>query len=110
MKIQNIKKAWKKSMALALAGLMSFGIASTTLTVSAEAASRHEPPRYEQQNNRHDTGDRNWEYQRRDGEQGRYDHNRKPPKKSSSSSHSTGEVTTAAVLGAVVGAVIAKNT
>lgn len=38
MKIQNFKKAWKKSMALALAGLMSFGIASTTLTVSAEAA------------------------------------------------------------------------
>lgn len=104
MKIQNFKKAWKKSMALALAGLMSFGIASTTLTVSAEAASRHEPLRYEQQNNR------NWEYQHRDDDRGRYDHNRRPPKKSSSKSHSTGEVTTAAILGAVVGAVIAKNT
>lgn len=104
MKIQNIKNVWKKGMALTLAGLMSFGIASTTLTVSAEAASRHEPPRYEQQN------DRNWEYQHRDDDRGRYDHNRKPPKKSSSSSHSTGEVTTAAILGAVVGAVIAKNT
>ncbi|XOQ26157.1 MAG: Lipoprotein [Mitsuokella multacida] len=104
MKIQNIKNVWKKGMALTLAGLMSFGIASTTLTVSAEAASRHEPPRYEQQN------DRNWEYQHRDDDRGRYDHNRKPPKKSSSSSHSTGEVTTAAILGAIVGAVIAKNT
>ncbi len=110
MKIQNIKKAWKKGMALALAGLMSFGIASTTLTVSAEAASRHEPPRYEQQNDRRDPGDRNWEYQHRDGDQGRYNHNRKPPKKSSSKSHSSGEVATAAILGAVVGAVIAKNT
>lgn len=104
MKIQNIKNVWKKGMALTLAGLMSFGIASTTLTVSAEAASRHEPPRYEQQN------DRNWEYQHRDDDRGRYEHNRKPPKKNSSKSHSTGEVTTAAILGAVVGAVIAKNT
>ena len=107
MKIQNIKKAWKKGMALTLAGLMSFGIASTTLTVSAEAAARHEPPRMEQQRNDHD---RNWEYQHRDDDRGRYDHNRRPPKKSSSKTHSTGEVTTAAVLGAVVGAVIAKNT
>ena len=80
-----LKLNWKKGIAAALAGIMSFGVLGTTLAVPAEAASHH-----------HEAHER-WEREHRRTEK-------------SSKGHSTGEVTTAAILGAVVGAVIAKNT
>lgn len=104
---------WKKSMAAVLAGIMSFGVLSTTLAVPAEASSRRtDPPRIEQDRDIHrpqpqisqrdrDRDQARWEREHRNDRDRRY---------KSSKSHSTGEVTTAAVLGAVVGAVIAKNT
>lgn len=104
---------WKKSMASVLAGIMSFGVLSTTLAVPAEASSRRtDPPRIEQDRDIHrpqpqisqrdrDRDQARWEREHRNDRDRRY---------KSSKSHSTGEVTTAAVLGAVVGAVIAKNT
>lgn len=108
-----MKLNWKKSMAAVLAGIMSFGVLSTTLAVPAEASSRRtDPPRIEQDRDIHrpqpqisqrdrDRDQARWEREHRNDRDHRY---------KSSKSHSTGEVTTAAVLGAVVGAVIAKNT
>lgn len=108
-----MKLNWKKSMAAVLAGIMSFGVLSTTLAVPAEASSRrNDPPRIEQDRDIHrpqpqisqrdrDRDQARWEREHRNDRDRRY---------KSSKSHSTGEVTTAAVLGAVVGAVIAKNT
>lgn len=108
-----MKLNWKKSMAAVLAGIMSFGVLSTTLAVPAEASSRRtDPPRIEQDRDTHrpqpqisqrerDRDQARWEREHRNDRDRRY---------KSSKSHSTGEVTTAAVLGAVVGAVIAKNT
>ncbi|MCF2584325.1 hypothetical protein [Mitsuokella multacida] len=108
-----MKLNWKKSMAAVLAGIMSFGVLSTTLAVPAEASSRRtDPPRIEQDRDIHrpqpqisqrdrDRDQARWEREHRNDRDRRY---------KSSKSHSTGEVTTAAVLGAVVGAVIAKNT
>lgn len=108
-----MKLNWKKSMAAVLAGIMSFGVLSTTLAVPAEASSRRtDPPRIEQDRDIHrpqpqisqrdrDRDQARWEREHRNDRDLRY---------KSSKSHSTGEVTTAAVLGAVVGAVIAKNT
>ena len=108
-----LKLTWKKSMAAVLAGIMSFGVLSTTLAVPAEASSRRtDPPRIEQDRDIHrpqpqisqrdrDRDQARWEREHRNDRDRRY---------KSSKSHSTGEVTTAAVLGAVVGAVIAKNT
>ena len=99
---------WKKSMAAVLAGIMSFGVLSTTLAVPAEASSRRtDPPRIEQDRDIHrpqpqisqrdrDRDQARWEREHRNDRDRRY---------KSSKSHST-----AAVLGAVVGAVIAKNT
>ncbi|RGS73516.1 hypothetical protein [Mitsuokella sp. AF21-1AC] len=88
---------WKKGIAAVLVGIMSFGILSTTLSASAEAASHrnYDPPRIEQDHDR-DL------------------HKPQPPKrthrKETKKSYSTGEMATAAVVGAVVGAVLAKNT
>lgn len=108
-----MKLNWKKSMAAVLVGIMSFGVLSTTLAVPAEASSRRtDPPRIEQDRDNHrpqpqisqrdrDRDQARWERERR---------NDRDRRRTSSNSHSTGEVTTAAVLGAVVGAVIAKNT
>ena len=47
-----LKLNWKKGIAAALAGIMSFGVLGTTLAVPAEAASHH----YEDSNwhSRHD--------------------------------------------------------
>ena len=36
-----LKLNWKKGIAAALAGIMSFGVLGTTLAVPAEAASHH---------------------------------------------------------------------
>ncbi|WP_298465526.1 hypothetical protein [uncultured Mitsuokella sp.] len=94
---------WKKGIAAVLAGIMSFGILSTTLSASAEAASHrnYDPPRIEQN---HD----------RDRDLHRPERKPQPPKrthrKETKKSYSTGEMATAAVVGAVVGAVLAKNT
>ena len=111
-----MKLNWKKSMAAVLAGIMSFGVLSTTLAIPAEASSRrNDPPRIEQDRDIHpqpqkkitqrdkdrDKAQARWEREHRNDRDHRY---------KSSNSHSMGEVTTAAVLGAVVGAVIAKNT
>lgn len=108
-----LKLNWEKGMASVLAGIMSFGVLSTTLAVPAEASSRRtDPPRIEQDRDIHrpqpqisqrdrDRDQARWEREHRNDRDRRY---------KSSKSHSTGEVTTAAVLGAVVGAVIAKNT
>lgn len=100
---------WKKGMAALMAGIMSFGVLSTTLAVPAEAAASHrnyENPRIEQDRDVHRP-----QPLRRDRDQERRDRDyRNDRRHTSSGTHSTGEVTTAAVLGAVVGAVIAKNT
>lgn len=49
-----MKLNWKKSMAAVLAGIMSFGVLSTTLAVPAEASSRRtDPPRIEQDRDNH---------------------------------------------------------
>ena len=49
-----MKLNWKKSMAAVLAGIMSFGVLSTTLAVPAEASSRRtDPPRIEQDRDTH---------------------------------------------------------
>ena len=49
-----MKLNWKKSMAAVLAGIMSFGVLSTTLAVPAEASShRTDPPRIEQDRDNH---------------------------------------------------------
>ncbi len=94
-----LKLNWKKGMAAVLAGIMSFGVLSTTLAVPAEAAAHH----YED-SNWHSHHDRQVHeaHERLEREHRRTE--------KSSKGHSTGEVTTAAILGAVVGAVIAKNT
>lgn len=98
-----MKLNWKKGMAAVLAGIMSFGVLSTTLAVPAEAAAHH----YED-SNWHSHHDRQVEKQRHEAhERLEREHHRT---EKSSTGHSTGEVTTAAILGAVVGAVIAKNT
>lgn len=94
---------WKKGIAAVLAGIMSFGILSTTLSASAEASSyrNYDPPRIEQN---HD----------RDRDMHKPERKPQPPKrthrKTTKKNYSTGEVATAAVVGAVVGAVLAKNT
>ena len=106
-----MKLNWKKSMAAVLAGIMSFGVLSTTLAVPAEASSRrNDPPRIEQDRDIHRPQPQ-ISQRDRDRDQARWEReHRNDRKRTSSKSHSTGEVTTAAVLGAVVGAVIAKNT
>ena len=98
-----MKLNWEKGMAAVLAGIMSFGVLSTTLAVPAEAAAHH----YED-SNWHSHHDRQVEKQRHEAhERLEREHHRT---EQSSKGHSTGEVTTAAILGAVAGAVIAKNT
>lgn len=94
---------WKKGIAAVLAGIMSFGILSTTLSASAEAASHrnYDPPRIEQNHDR----DRDLHRPERQPQQPKRTHRRETKK-----SYSTGEMATAAVVGAVVGAVLAKNT
>lgn len=108
-----MKLNWKKSMAAVLAGIMSFGVLSTTLAVPAEASShRTDPPRIEQDRDNHRPQPQ-ISQRERDRDQARLERERRNDRdrrRTSSNSHSTGEVTTAAVLGAVVGAVIAKNT
>ena len=100
---------WKKSMAAVLAGIMSFGVLSTTLAVPAEASSRRtDPPRIEQDRDNHRPQPQ-ISQRERDRDQARLEREHHRTEKSSKG-HSTGEVTTAAILGAVVGAVIAKNT
>lgn len=93
----------KKVMATILAGVMSFGILSTTLAAPAEAASHrnYDPPRIERDRDMHNPPPER----------------RNPPrdvkhrtKRSTSKGHSSGEVATAAIVGAVIGAVVAKNT
>lgn len=97
-----LKLNWKKGIAAALAGIMSFGVLGTTLAVPAEAASHH----YED-SNWHSRHDHQVEKQRHEAHE-RWEREHRRTEKSSKG-HSTGEVTTAAILGAVVGAVIAKN-
>ena len=108
-----MKLNWKKSMAAVLAGIMSFGVLGTTLAVPAEASSRRtDPPRIEQDRDNHRPQPQ-ISQRERDRDQARLERERRNDRdrrRTSSNSHSTGEVTTAAVLGAVVGAVIAKNT
>lgn len=108
-----MKLNWKKSMAAVLAGIMSFGVLSTTLAVPAEASSRRtDPPRIEQDRDNHRPQPQ-ISQRERDRDQARLERERRNDRDrrcTSSNSHSTGEVTTAAILGAVVGAVIAKNT
>ena len=108
-----MKLNWKKSMAAVLACIMSFGVLSTTLAVPAEASSRrNDPPRIEQDRDNHRPQPQ-ISQRERDRDQARLERERRNDRdrrRTSSNSHSTGEVTTAAVLGAVVGAVIAKNT
>lgn len=104
-----MKLNWKKSMAAVLAGIMSFGVLSTTLAVPAEASLRRtDPPRIEQDRDNHRPQPQILQRER-DRDQTRLERKHRRTEKSSKG-HSTGEVTTAAVLGAVVGAVIAKNT
>ena len=104
-----MKLNWKKSMAAVLAGIMSFGVLSTTLAVPAEASShRTDPPRIEQDRDNHRPQPQ-ISQRERDRDQARLERKHRRTGKSSKG-HSTGEVTTAAILGAVVGAVIAKNT
>lgn len=108
-----MKLNWKKSMAAVLAGIMSFGVLSTTLAVPAEASSRRtDPPRIEQDRDNHRPQPQ-ISQRERDRDQARLERERRNDRdrrRTSSNSHSTGEVTTVAILGAVVGAVIAKNT
>ena len=108
-----MKLNWKKSMAAVLAGIMSFGVLSTTLAVPAEASSRRtDPPRIEQDRDNH-RPQLQISQRERARDQARLERERRNDRdrrRTSSNSHSTGEVTTAAILGAVVGAVIAKNT
>ncbi len=94
---------WKKGMAAILVGIMSFGILSTTLSASAEAASHrnYDPPRIEQNHDRA----RDLHSPEPQPQPPKRTHRRETKK-----SYSTGEMTTAAVVGAVVGAVLAKNT
>jgi len=94
---------WKKGIAAVLVGIMSFGILSTTLSASAEAASHrnYDPPRIEQNHDR----DRDLQRPERKSQPPKRTHRRETKK-----SYSTGEMATAAVVGAVVGAVLAKNT
>lgn len=91
-----------KMTSIALASLMTFGVIGATASVS-EAASL----------------DRGYEVQelashRRHNDHDRYDEHRNPPprheKQTSKKKYSEGERNTAALLGAVVGAIIAKNT
>lgn len=107
-----LKMKWKKSMAAVLAGIMSFGVLSTTLAVPAEASSRrNDPPRIEQDRDIHGPQPQKISQRDRDRDQARWEREHRNDKKhTSSKTHSTGDVATAAVLGAVVGAVIAKNT
>ena len=78
-----------KITAVALASVMSFGLVGVTAT-SAEAASHHHSYDYRSHDRHHHR-----DYNRDDSH----------PKK-----YSAGERNTAAVVGAIIGAVIAKNT
>ena len=104
-----------KGLALALcaalgAGSLALPRAAAAATPSAPAitqlSSHHD-------SSRHDDGDH--EAWKRDHENDR-DHKNPPPKpkkeskKSSTNSHSESEVWTAGIVGAVIGAVVAKNT
>ena len=89
-----LKLNWKKGIAAALAGIMSFGVLGTTLAVPAEAASHH----YED-SNWHSRHDHQVEKQRHEAHE-RWEREHRRTEKSSKG-HSTGEVTTAAILGAV---------
>ena len=116
-----MKETCRKAIAVALCSIMSFGVVSTVMMEPASAASLHsigrsdrdkglermtaqqkkekelrEKQRKEEENRR--------EKERRERE--RYEKERK----SSSKGHSQGEVNTAAIVGAVIGAVVAKNT
>lgn len=78
-----------KITAVALASVMSFGLVGMTAT-SAEAASHHHSYDYRSHDRHHHR-----DYNRDD---------------SHSKKYSAGERNTAAVVGAIIGAVIAKNT
>lgn len=96
-----------KMTGIALASLMTFGFVGTTASIT-EASSL----------------DRGYEVQElashrshRSNDRDRYDEHRNPPpkhekheKQTSKKKYSEGERNTAAILGAVVGAIIAKNT
>ena len=89
-------KSIKKSLAVAMLGVMSFGV----LSASAAPALASTPGAL------HATSGVEMTQLRRD-----YDRDcRRPRHKNSEKRYSKGSMTTAAIAGAVIGAVIAKNT
>ncbi len=99
----------KKSLKVTAAALaLMFGIGATGFTASSvEAASRDNHPGYSRDSGRH------YDRDRRDHRDDRHydrENRHRHSSRSSSKTRSQGDVNTAAIVGAIIGAVIAKNT
>ncbi len=88
----------KKLTAFALCGVLATSAISLP-AAAASAAERPYGPAITELSSHHRSGD-DWER----------DHRRPPREEKSSKSHSTGELWTAGIVGAVIGAIVAKNT
>ena len=113
-----MKETCRKAIAVALCSVLSFGVVSTVMMEPVSAASHHgvgHGDRGLARMNDHQKRDREFrERQRREEEQRRERERRERERRErehrSNRGHSQGEVNTAAIVGAVIGAVIAKNT
>lgn len=124
-----IKGTCRKAVAVALCSILSFGVVSTAMMEPASAASRHsvsygDRDKGLERMNSHQRRDREFrERQRREEERRererrererrereRHERERHEREHRSNRGHSQGEVNTAAIVGAIIGAVIATNT
>lgn len=111
-----MKETCRKAVAVALCSILSFGVVSTVMMEPVSAASHHgDRDKGLERMNDHQKRDRELrERQRKEEEQRREKERRERERREkehrSNKGHSQGEVNTAAIVGAVIGAVIAKNT
>ena len=115
-----MKETCRKAIAVALCSILSFGVVSTVMMEPASAASRHHMGRSDRSKKlERVNAQQKWEKELREKhrreeerrrEKERRERERREKAHKSGKGHSQGEVTTAAIVGAVVGAVIAKNT
>ena len=92
----------KKVTAFALCGVLATSVISLPAAAASAAVRTGAPAITELSSHHSDRHDGEWDH----------DHRTPPPprEKKSSDKHSTGELWTAGIVGAVIGAVIAKNT
>ena len=110
-----MKETCRKAIAVALCSILSFGVVSTVMMEPASAASHHSIGRSDRDKgpermNAQQKKERELREKQRTEEERRREKERREREHRSNKGHSQGEVNTAASVGAVIGAVIAKNT